>query len=199
MIRLVACEVFKPALDYLGLQKKYPRIHITFLPSRLHINPNELEQRLSTTIQPFKQQTSRIICCYGNCFGGMDDFCALHGLRRTHGDHCYEILLGPGRFKEIIEKTTGTYFVEQDLVRHFKEYCIDPLELYDEDMRHMCFAHYKKLLYLRQPADGDLLPEVKKIAAFLELDLDIKDADYSYLEKKLIDFVKGSLKNNFTF
>ena len=56
-------------------------------------------------------------------------------------------------------------------------------------MREYCFEHYKKLLYVRQPADPELSSQVNDIANFLELALDVKDADYSYLEIKLDELI----------
>ena len=64
-----------------------------------------------------------------------------------------------------------------------------PLELHDEEMRKCCFEHYQRLLYVRQPSDPDLAPRASEIAEFLSLFLETSDADYSSLEKKLIEII----------
>jgi len=99
------------------------------------------------------------------------------------------MLLGSERFERLINEMAGTYFAEKDLILHFQEYCVRPLELQDEEMRRYCFEHYKRLLYVRQPSDPDLEVQAGEVADFLELSLDISDADYSYLEKNLTKLI----------
>jgi hypothetical protein len=54
-------------------------------------------------------------------------------------------------------------------------------------MRKSFFEHYERILYLRQPSDPDLLSKANKLATFLQLSLEIRDADYSHLKKNLND------------
>jgi hypothetical protein len=56
-------------------------------------------------------------------------------------------------------------------------------------MRKRCFERYQRLLYVRQPSDPDLVPQASKLAKFLELSLDVSDADYSHLERKLTELI----------
>jgi hypothetical protein len=95
------------------------------------------------------------------------------------------MLLGTERFKELLNEMAGTYFAESDLIQHFEEYCIIPLELNDEEMKKYCFDQYQRLLYIRQPSDPDLVSRAGEIADFLGLSLKINSADYSHLEKTL--------------
>jgi hypothetical protein len=37
------------------------------------------------------------------------------------------------------------------------------------------------------------VPSARELAEFLELSLEIRDADYSYLERKLIDVIQPAL------
>jgi len=86
-------------------------------------------------------------------------------------------------------KTAGTYFLESELIDNFREYCLEPLELYDSEIRKSFFKHYKKLMYVRQPSDPDLKASAGKLAAFLNLSLEIIDADYSHLNKRLVHLI----------
>jgi hypothetical protein len=99
------------------------------------------------------------------------------------------MLLGTERFEQFMDETAGTYFLEKDLILNFREYCIEPLELDDEEMRECYFKHYRKLLYVRQPADPDLVSQAYELADFLELSLAVSDADYVHLEKSLIKLI----------
>ncbi len=188
--RIIACMVFKPVLEHLQLTKRYRNLKITYLPANLHINPQKLKNYLLKQITSAKERNERIICLYGDCFPDIDEFCEQYGVIKVPGTHCYEMLLGNKQFRKITEETAGTYFLEKELILNFDEFCIQPLELRDEEMRKYCFEHYRRLLYIRQPSDPELLPEIAKVSEFLELPLEIVDADYSDLEGKLVRLIE---------
>ncbi len=187
--RIIACGVFKPAIEYLQLERRYPDLRLTYLSSKLHLKPQELKRLLLRETTKAKKRNERIICLYGECFPDISDFCRQHGILKVPGAYCYEMLLGAERFKQVIDEVAGTYFLEEDLIINFEEYCMRPLELEDEEMRKQCFEHYERLLYVRQPSDPDLLTTAGKLADFLEVSLEIRDADYSHLEKSLIELL----------
>ena len=187
--RIIACMVFQPALEHLRLEDRYPNLRLTYLPSKLHLRPQELKNRLLKEVTAAQKRNERVICLYGECFPSIDDFCQQHGVIKVTGHYCYEMLLGSERFRRLIEEMAGTYFAERDLILNFEEYCVRPLELRDEEMRKYCFQQYRRLLYVRQPSDPDLVPQAGEMAEFLELSLDISDADYSHLEKNLIKLI----------
>lgn len=183
--RIIACEVFRPALAHLKLEDRYPDLRVTYLPANLHLRPRELEKRLLKEIAISTERKERIICLYGECFPGIDKFCRRHGAIKVPGHYCYEMLLGTERFSRLLDEMAGTYFAERELITNFKECCMIPLELNDKEMREYCFKHYRRLLYVRQPSDANLVPKARELAEFLKLSLDISDADYSYLETQL--------------
>jgi hypothetical protein len=188
--RIIACGVFKPALEYLRIVRRYPNLRVTYLPPVLHTRPDKLKKQLNSRATSAKRRDERIICLYGDCFPDIHDYCEHQGIIKVPGCHCYEMLLGTERFNKIIDETTGTYFLEKELIVNFKDYCMEPLELFDEEMRKFCFDHYRKLLYVRQPGDPDLVFEVSELANFLDLSLAVSDADYSHLERMLDIIVK---------
>lgn len=182
---IIACIVFKPAVEALLLEKLYANLRLTYLPSNLHLEPQKLKNRLLTEITAAQKRNERVICLYGDCFPGIDDFCEEHGVLKVAGHYCYEMLLGSEKFGQLLNEMTGTYFAEKELIQNFKEYCIIPLELHDEEMRRYCFNQYRRLLYVRQPSDPDLIAQAGQVADFLGLSLDISDVDYSHLQKSL--------------
>ena len=184
-IHIIACQVFQPALEHLQLEERYPNLYITYLPSNLHMTPLKLKVYLLEEIDAARTRKERIICIYGECFPNISNVCEEFEIIKVPGCHCYEILLGSDQYKQIVDETAGTYFLEQDLVQNFETYCVEPLELYDEDIRKCCFEHYKRILYIRQPSDPDLTLKAKEVADFLGLALEIRDADYCYLEEKV--------------
>ncbi len=189
-IRIIACGAFRTAFGHLQLEKRYPHLLLTFLPFNLHVRPQELKQQLFQEVIAAQKKNERIICLYGNCFPDIDDFCKCQGIIRMPGAYCYEMLLGIEQFQKIIDETAGTYFLEREVILNFEEYFMEPLELYDEEMRIEYFRHYQKLLYVRQPSDQDLVQRAKELAIFLELSLEVRDADYSYLKNKLVELIE---------
>jgi len=187
--RIIACGVFKTALEHLQLEDRYANLRITYLPPNLHLRPRELEKCLLEQVVAAQKRKERIICLYGDCFPNIDKFCQHHKLIKVPGHYCYEMFLGTKQFNRLLDEMTGTYFAEKELIHNFNEYCMIPLELDDEEMREYCFKHYRKLLYVRQPSDPDLIPQANELAKFLNLSLDISDADYSHLEKLLIELI----------
>jgi hypothetical protein len=183
-LRIIACGAFRPALSRLGVHSE----RITYLPSHLHLQPATLKKELEREVLAAHQRGERVVCLYGCCFPEIDDFCTSHQAARPPGAHCYEILLGQERYRRIMEQDAGTYFLERSLLEDFEEHCAKPLELDDEEIRRTYFAHYRRLLYLRQPGDGEALAaKAAWVAEFLELELDVQDADDTCLQ----EFLKG--------
>ena len=192
-MRIIACMVFKPAIEHLQIERKYPDLLLTYLPSNLHLRPQDLKNHLEKEIVTAQKRNERIICLYGDCFPDIGGFCEQRGVIKVPGHYCYEMLLGSERFAQLIDEMAGTYFLERDLILNFKACCVEPLELDDEEMRSYCFERYQRLLYVRQPSDPDLVFKAGELAEFLELSLEIRDADYSHLEKELIMLIGISI------
>jgi len=187
--RLIACGVFKPVLEYLKLDFRYSGVLITYLPANLHLKPELLKLALHQAIGKFRRHSERTLIVYGDCFTGINEFCRQHGVVKLPGKNCFEMLLGERLFESILTESTGTFFIEQELLLNFDAYCSEPLELFDDSLKKIYFEHYRHLLYVRQPNDPDLTAKAKKIANFLNLTLDIRNADYSHFSDLLRPFL----------
>ena len=166
---------------------------VTFLPSNLHLYPRTLKKNLLATIVSAIKRNERPLLLYGYCVPDIEEICTRNGADKVPGLHCFEMLLGSDSYEQIMAKTAGTYFLESELIVNFREYCLEPLELYDSDIRESFFKYYKKLMYVRQPSDPDLKAAAGKLAGFLNLSLEIKDADYSHLNKRLIHLIHSGI------
>lgn len=188
--RLIACSVFKPVLEYLKSDMRDTGVSITYLPANLHLKPELLKLSLQQSIEKFHRHKNPTLVVYGDCFTGINEFCRQHGVVKLPGKNCFEMLLGDQLFESIFTEFTGTFFIEQELLLNFDAYCAEPLELFDEDLRKIYFERYRRLLYVRQPNDPDLTAKANKIANFLNLTLDIRNADYSHFSNLLRPFFK---------
>lgn len=188
-LRIIACGVFRDALDNIAPERFYTDVVVTYITPVLHNYPQRLKKELLHQIRLAKQQGDKILCLYGKCFPDLDR--CLYGLNvpRVPGDHCYEILLGSRRFRAMIGEEAGTYFVEKELILNFFDYCIQPLELNDPSLREAYFKHYKRLAYIRQPADsGSVMSRFHDISQFLNLVQTVTDVDYTALKNHLLEF-----------
>jgi len=188
-LRIIACGIFQDALSFLEIDKVRPDVHVTFLSPYLHNQPCELEKELLSHIDQARRKKEKIICIYGHCLPNMDDLLEGQNVRRIEGQHCYQMLLGAEAFQNIMNEDAGTYFLEKQLICHFDEYCKQPLELDDTEMKRDYFRHYRRILYIRQPRDADLLPQCLEIARFLGLKLQVRDADYGELRTNLLKLI----------
>ena len=196
-IRLIACGVFRSALEYLDLKERNSGLTVTFLPSILHLHPQKLRKMLSNEIGSAKERNERTVCLYGSCFPDFDDFCDHHGVDKVPGDHCFQMLLGSRKYEDIMNETVGTYFLERELILHFEKYCLEPLALQEDEIRRALFKPYRRVIYIRQPSDTALVPQAEELARFLELPLEIRDANYSYIKQALVNLIEVSSQKVF--
>jgi hypothetical protein len=159
------------------------------LPSNLHLYPHTLKKNLIGEIVSARRRNEWPLLLYGYCVPGIEEICTQNCAHKVPGLHCYEMLLGNDLYDRILAETAGTYFLEKELIVNFREYCFEPLELYDSEIRKSFFKHYKKMMYVRQPYDPDLKAAAGKLAEFLNLSLEIRDADYSHLSKRVIHLI----------
>jgi hypothetical protein len=101
------------------------------------------------------------------------------------------MLLGSDRFQSIFQESAGTFFLEQELLQDFEKSCVEPLELRDNEIRTYLFKDYKKLIYVRQPDDAELLTEAERVARFLGLPLEVRLANYSHLLAILENLIRN--------
>jgi len=193
---ILACGVFKPALQHLAIEEKYPHVRVRYLPSNLHNYPQKLRRWVLKRIRAAQRQNERLILLYGDCFPDIAQLCEQYGVAKVTGGSCYEMLLGGQRFRQMMEETAGTYFVERELVMNFDQYCLIPLELHDEEMRNVFFGNYVRMVYVRQPADADLSPQVETLAASLQLRPEVQEVDYAELSRQLDALILGSLSSS---
>jgi Protein of unknown function (DUF1638) len=182
---IVACNVFRSAMEHLDIQHRYPDLSIRYLPAHLHLQPAELKRRLLAEIGAARENRRTVGCLYGHCFEDIEDVLEEAGVPRIRVGHCFEILMGRDRYHQWIHDQAGTFFMEKELVENFEAYCWEPLELFDPQMRSWYFEHYRRVAYIRQPRDPDLTVQARRIAGSLDLELQIVEADYGELEHTL--------------
>jgi hypothetical protein len=143
----------------------------------------DVERRLRQLIPRFE----RVAVVYGDCGtgGGLDELLARYNVPRVAGPHCYEMYAGPA-FEPLVAEEPGTFFLTDFLVRGFEGTVRRGLGL-DRfpELRDAYFGNYRRVLYLVQREDADLLERARSIAASLGLPLEVRHTGYGLLEERL--------------
>ena len=179
--KLISCDVFRSALQYLRIDSQNEHHKISYLPSYLHLRPDELRRHMLRHLECKVGETPITGCLYGQCFADIDEILEKRSIRRMGCGHCYEMLMGRKNYRDLVRDKPGSFFLEKIVVEDFDSLCRIPLELDDSEMRNWYFEHYQQVVYIRQPLDPDLIAEARGISKFLSLPLKIVDADYSDL------------------
>jgi hypothetical protein len=97
------------------------------------------------------------------------------GVEGIGGAHCYEVFTGRDRFKDIIDAEPGCFFLTDFLARHFEKLVFKGLGL-DRfpKLRDTYFAHYKKMVYLAQTENDELVAYAERAAASVDLEFELR-------------------------
>ncbi len=155
----------------------WDHMKVECLPAKLHNEPEGLPEGVRAKITAGRDKFDHIIVLYSDCGTGgrMESMLTEEGIDGIGGAHCYEVFAGREGFRDIIAEEPGCFFVTDFLARHFEKLVFQGLGL-DRfpKLRDTYFAHYKKLVYLAQSEDEDLLARAERAAASVELDFEVR-------------------------
>jgi hypothetical protein len=157
-----------------------------------HMYPERIAPDVEKRLLQLRDQYRRIIVVYGDCGsrGALDTLLTKHGIERVDGPHCYEMYAGQG-FHDMMEEEPGTFFLTDFLVRGFRGTIMKGLGL-DRfpQLKEDYFRNYKRLVYLVQHEEPELLSRAEQISDYLNLPLEIRYTEYGLLEKRLIEMME---------
>lgn len=170
---LIACGALARETLAVVRANRFDGLAVTCLPAILHNRPERIPDRLRQRIRTGRAQGfDRIFVLYADCGtgGGIDRVCAEEGAERIAGPHCYAFYAGPAAFDALMEEEVGSFFLTDYLVRHFDRLIVEGLGLdRHPELRDALFGHYRRLVYLAQTEDADLLARARAAAARLGL------------------------------
>jgi hypothetical protein len=163
-------------------------VELYTLPSLLHNHPERIAPAAEQLARELQARGLRVALGYADCgsYGALDELCARLNLRRLPGLHCYDVLAGPGRLREMLEREPGTYLLTDFLVRSFRRSVMAELGLdrYPE-LWPDYFGHYRRVVWLAQSRDPALDAEADAVARLFGLPLTVIDVGTSRLEHEL--------------
>ena len=165
-----------------------PEIDLRCLPAILHNHPERIAPQMEEAIVRARAEgAADILIGYGDCGTGgeLARVAERYGATMLPGAHCYAFFDGVERFGARDE--IDAFYLTDFLARHFETFVVGPLKLREHpELRDMMFAHYTKVVHLRQAVtDGLAAAGAADAAAFLGLPLEIRRTGYGDLRDAL--------------
>jgi hypothetical protein len=186
-VAVIACGALGGHIREIAARRGWT-VELHTLPSLLHNHPERIAPAAEQLARELQARGLRVALGYADCgsYGALDELCARLDLRRLPGLHCYDVLAGPGRLREMLEREPGTYLLTDFLVRSFRRSVMAELGLdrYPE-LWPDYFGHYRRVVWLAQSRDPALDAEADAVARLFGLPLTVIDVGTGRLEREL--------------
>jgi hypothetical protein len=190
---VIACGAIAHELVELSKANGWQHLDIQCLPAHWHNTPEKIAPGVRAKIEQHKHHYQQIFVAYADCGTGgqLDSVLQEHNIERLPGSHCYSFFAGHSVFEAIADDEPGTFYLTDYLARHFQRLVMDGLGITQHpQLRDQYFAHYKRLVYLRQETQSErrasLARDAQSAAAALELPLEIIDTGLAPLSHALM-------------
>lgn len=165
----------------------------------LHMRPEGIAPAVELRLRELIPRFERVVVLYGECGtrGALDEVLAHYNVPRIAGPHCYEMYGGPD-FEQLMAQEPGTFFLTDFLVRCFAGTVRKGLGL-DRfpELQSIYFGNYRRLVYLVQHEDPELVVRAHAIAAELDLPLEFRRTGFGLLETRLTELMASIHEERF--
>ena len=189
-IGVVACGALAVHVEAIARRRGWP-VTVHPLPPELHNRPDRIAPAVSTRLAELAGRHRRLAVAYADCgsYGALDEALAGTGIRRLHGDHCYDVL-GRDRVRRALAEEPGTYFLTDFLVRAFDRLVWRGLGLdRHPELRDAYFGNYRRVVYLAQRPDPQMLLRAEAVAQRLGLPMEVWETGEEGLEAELAELI----------
>lgn len=187
-ILIIACGALAHEITALKRLNGWDHVHLQCLRADLHNHPEKITGGVKEQIDKARGNYDRIYIGYADCGTGglLDALLEKEKIERLPGAHCYEFFATSKVFNELSETELGTLYLTDYLARHFERIIIKGFSLDKHpELEAMMFANYKKLVYLSQTQDDELLKMARSAADRLGLEFEHRYTGYGDLESSL--------------
>jgi Protein of unknown function (DUF1638) len=191
-VLVIACGAI--AREVLAVIRLNGWTHVTLrcLPGKLHNTPGEIAPRVEDKLREAEAEGFEdVFVAYGDCgtAGALDAVLAARGVERLPGDHCYGFFAGVQEFARMHEAEPRTFYLTDFLCRHFDRLVIRGLKIDTHpELLPMYFGNYRRLVYLAQTDDPDLVEQGRRAADRLGLTFELRRSGYGDLRPALERF-----------
>jgi hypothetical protein len=159
-----------------------------------HVFPDRIAPDVEERIISGRGHYDHLIVVFGDCGskGELDKLLEKHPeIPRIDGPHCYEFYSGD-EFDRIIKEEPGTYILTDFMVRTFNGLILKSMGL-DRfpGLKKEYFKNYKRVIYLMQVDTQENRDKAERVAAYLELPLEIRYTGLGFLETRLVNLMNN--------
>jgi len=159
-------------------------VDVKYLPAPLHNRPERIAPALDAKLSELAAGYDRILVAYADCGtgGAVDRVVEAYGAERLPGAHCYAFYAGLDAFAEIAAEEPGTFYLTDFLARSFDALVIRGLGIdRHPELLPVYFGAYRRLVYLSQRDDPELLAMAHRAAERLGLAFEHRRTGYGEL------------------
>ena len=187
-VLVIACGALVREITELKDTYGWDHLHLKCIDAKLHMQPALIPARVRDMIRKYKNDYDEIFVAYADCgtTGELDKVLDEEGVGRLPGAHCYQFFVGAERFDRLAAEEPGTFYLTDFLARHFDQFVTRPLKFEKHpELRDMYFGNYKRLVFISQKQDDELLAYARDVADKLGLAFEHVHVGYGELEHDL--------------
>lgn len=185
---VICCGAIADEIVTIVLENGWDHMKIECLPAKLHNQPDALPEGVRAKIRAGHARGDEVVVLYSDCGtgGGMAKVLEEEGVENIGGSHCYEVFTGTERFAQLMKDEPGSFFVTDFLARQFEKLVFKGLGL-DRfpKLRDVYFGKYRKMVYLVQRENPEILEQAEAAAASIGLELEVRHTGYGGFQKFL--------------
>jgi hypothetical protein len=165
--------------ELVALTRSLPGVDLTCLPADLHNRPERIPDAVAARLRARGGEYDQVFVAYADCgTGGLLDRMLerdFEGVERIRGAHCYEFYAGAAAFAALQEEEVGTFYLTDFLARNFDRIVWRGLGLdLHPALLEVYFGNYRRLVYLAQTKDPDLVEQARAAADRLGLAFELR-------------------------
>lgn len=190
---VIACGAL--AKEILELQRLNDWVFdLICIPAAIHNRPRDIPGAVEKKILEAKEKGQQVFVAFADCGTGgqLDTVLDKYNVERLPGAHCYEFYATSPIFLDMMAQEIGTFYLTDFLARHFDTLVVKGLGIDKHPaLMSVYFGHYKRLVYLSQSQDEDLILRAKGAAQRLGLEFMQHYTGFGDLEGSLSMFAGG--------
>jgi hypothetical protein len=180
------------ARELVEVTSSLPGVDVACLSPDLHNRPGGIPNAVRARIhQARRDGYEQIFVAYADCGTGglLDPVLAAEGVERLPGAHCYEFFAGSPTFAAMAEDEPGTFWLTDFLARNFERLVVRGLGIdRHPELEAVYFANYRRVVYLSQTDDADLLILARRAADRLGLGFEHRPTGIAGLAAPIVAF-----------
>ena len=185
---VIACGALAAEIAALRRANGWSALDVKCLPPELHNRPERIAGAVQEQIRAHRDRYAEIFVAYGDCGtgGALDAVLRDEGVERIAGAHCYEFFASPAVFAALAEAEPGSFYLTDFLLRHFDRLVIRGLGIdRHPHLLAVYFGNYRRVVYLSQTDDPELLGLARAAADRLGLAFEHRHTGYGELATSL--------------